>query len=332
MRRWMIIILLALIFAALAMYCARRNSGITSLTKPPEDKVQLSGGTGGHSAAILLDGRRSSCFGDEIVRTTQTAVVNSILAPSGCDSRVAAFVQDKAMYYGDPAAWTDGSDTLQVPLAPMPQLPISIWVPLLPPPSGRTEGEGVLTAIAHIDAARPIYNNMQCGIGFEDAVPIQEKRALNSISAGCSNLGPVKAVGYTPGRLNVYYVQEITDASGAIGIHCAADPTVILIDAMFGVNATLSHEAGHALSLDHTNYIDGLNDPVPTGNGDFVTNLMLQSGYNQALLSTGQCFRCNLNSSSAINTLGARTGPTPGCHAVNSTAECPELSFDVVPK
>ena len=148
----------------------------------------------------------------------------------------------------------------------------------------------------------------------------------------CSDLSAVKPVGYSPGRLNVYYVQEITDAVGARGVHCQTDPNVILISAPTGVNATLSHEIGHALSLGHTNAIDGLNTYAEPEPGLAVCNLMLQSGVNQRLLSTGQCFRGNLNPSSALNTLGARTGPAPGCHPVNESSECPKVSLDVVPK
>ena len=322
MRRWMIVIVILLIIAALALSRFRRNSSVPS-TALRVDTVQLSGAPGSYSAAILLDGRRAACVEDEVVRTTQTALVPNILSPSGCGARVAVFVQDKAMYFDGAVAWTDGSDTVPVPLASMPQLPISIWAPT----------GGTWDANAHVLAARPIYNDMQSGIGFEQAVPIVEKQALNSMTAGCNNLAPVKAVAYSPGRLNVYYVQEITDAVDARGVHCTADdPTIILISALMGVNATLSHEVGHALTLDDSNAIDGLDDYTETTPGEFVSNLMLQAGVNQKLLSTGQCFRCNLNSASAINALGARTGPTPGCHPEYSSPECPAVSFDVVPK
>ena len=202
------------------------------------------------------------------------------------------------MYFDDAVEWTDGSDTVQVSLASLPQLPLSIWVPSdVAKDAGTPRRDGP----ANLD-------DMQCGVGFEVVVPIDKKPALGSMSVGCSNLGPVKAVGYSTGRLNVYYVMEITDGDTAIGVHCAADPTVILIGAMFGVNATLSHEIGHALTLDHTNDIDGLDtlrltSPYRRQQSDAAI------GVNQTLLSTGQCFRANLNSSSAINTLGARTGP-----------------------
>ncbi len=328
MRRWMIILVLALIVAAVAIYCARRipadapSSGLT----PAEDKVQLSNVPAGHLAAVILVGRRaSSCPSDEVVRTSNTADVGNILSPSAaCKSRIAVFVQDRAMYFDNASAWTDNAgDNLPVTLADMPQLPISIWVPT----------GGTWDANANVLAARPIYNNMQSGIGFEDDVPIVENPALDTMSAACSNLGPVKEVGNARDRLNVYYVQEITEPVGARGVHCGdIDPNVILISKSKGVNATFAHEVGHTLTLDETNDIDGLNKYTEIEPGNFACNLMLQMGVNQKLLSTGQSFRGNLNGTSAINTLAKRPGPKPGCHKTDPSAECPAVSFDVVPK
>jgi hypothetical protein len=334
MRR-LIFILLVLILAAVTTCVIWRrddpessvpaNSPTPPPTPPPaEDVVQLLGGTGSHLAAILLDGRRASCVSDEVVRTTDTKSVVNILSPPGCDSRVAVLVQDRAMYFADVGVWTDNTgDTLSVTLAAMPQLPLSIWVP--------TE-EIASDALVHADEAGPIYNDMQCGVGFEEVVPIEQKADLKDMIAGCSDLSAVKAVGYSPGRLNVYYVQEITDTGNARGVHCRnSDPTVILISVPLGLTPTLSHEIGHALSLKHTTD-PVLNNCPQTEPDAVVCNLMKMSGTNQRLLSTGQCFRCNLNSSSALNTLGARTGPTPGCDPVTKSPQCPALSFDVVPK
>src|SRR4029450_12605053 len=159
LRRWIVFILLFFIsLGGLSwLYKWIRRSG-------SEDEIHFSAVTGNHSAAILIDGRRAACVDDEVQRATQTVAVGNILSPSACDSRVAVLVQDNAMYFAERVGtWTDETgDTLDVALEPVPRLPISIWAP--------TGGTG--DAQVHVDSAGPIYNDMQCGIGFDQVVPI----------------------------------------------------------------------------------------------------------------------------------------------------------------
>ena len=74
-------------------------------------------------------------------------------------------------------------------------------------------------------------------------------------------------------------------------IHCETDdPDVILISPPLGVNATLAHEVGHALTLVHTNNVVGLNTYTEIEPQVFVSNLMLQFGTNQMLSRPGRVF------------------------------------------
>jgi hypothetical protein len=319
MRRW-----ITLIFLLVLLLIIGRLVGPRLAPRSTDDEIHLSNNSG-HLAVIVLDSKRVDCQQDEILRTTDTVAVGNVLSPGACDSRIAVLVQERAMHFAEGGLpWTDGlGDSLNVALVSMPQLPISIWVP--------TGGSG--DAKTHFNAAGPFYSNMQTGVGFEDSAPIVEVEGLVSLTASCANLGPVTAVGKDRGRLNIYYVQEITDELDARGVHCSkTDPDVILISTAIGVTATLSHEIGHALTLEHTNEVDGLNEYTEQEPGLAVCNLMLRAAVNQKLLSTGQGFRCNLNGDSAINRLGVRTGLTPGCHWKDKTAECPALALDVQPK
>jgi hypothetical protein len=325
MRRRPILVAI-LVLAALAVvigYC--RAPRVQRLLSGGTDEISLSNVSGGHLATVLLDGRRAACVDDELLRTSNIADVGNVLSPATCIARTAVLAQQRAMHFAENVTvWTDSTgDVENVALASMPVMPMSIWVP-----SG-----GVSDAKFHVSTAAQTYSDMQCGIGFDESLPVVEDASLASMSASCENLDPVREIGYTRGRLNVYYVFEISDAQDSRGIHCVdTDPNVILISTEWRTPATLSHEVGHALTLLHTNEIDGLNTYVEL-NGTDVSNVMLQGGLNQWLLSTGQCFRCNLNSESAINRLGARTGPKPGCDAAATPAgRCPELAFDVVPK
>ena len=125
MRRW-----ITLIFLLVLLLIIGRLVGPRLAPRATDDEIHLSNNAG-HSAAIVLDSRRVSCQPDEVLRTTDTVAVGNVLSPGVCESRVAVFVQDRAMHFAEAGApWTDAlGDQLDVPLTSMPHLPVSIWVP-----------------------------------------------------------------------------------------------------------------------------------------------------------------------------------------------------------
>jgi hypothetical protein len=62
-----------------------------------------------------------------------------------------------------------------------------------------------------------------------------------------------------------------------------------------------------------------------------ATNLMVGGGTGRNNITEGQCFRCNANGDSTLNTNGNRVGPTRTCADGTADAACPALSLDVAP-
>jgi hypothetical protein len=296
--------------------------GCCRLPRPVgSDAIHLCGDHG-QPATIILDRKPAVCDQDDVLTATTSVVdVGHIGAPQ-CAASAAVLVRDKGMYFtGNVRDWTDhDGDVMNIRLSSMPRLPTSIWVP---PDDGEWSARN--DAVTELAAAKSIYNDMQCGIDFD--AEIKTSSALKNLTIGCNDLTPLGQVGLKPiaGRLNIYYVEQISDPAynEIIGQRCATNGNVILISLREGLVATLAHEVGHALSLGDA--VSGL--AGSTANG--VSNLMLQASSEQKLLSIGQCFRVNLNPTSAINVLGARRGETPGCRDTAGSAACPPLSFDI---
>ena len=100
---------------------------------------------------------------------------------------------------------------------------------------------------------------------------------------------------------------------------------------MIGTTAqpeSLTHEFGHAFSLDHTGAVDYNGDGV----NDFpATNIMVGGGFGRVTYSEGQGFRMSLNGSSDLNGLGYRTGSTRTCPDATINARCPWVALDATP-
>jgi len=281
----------------------------------------LNNKAGADNAAIIVNGRRGICFQDEKQRAVSSVAVPHVLAQGSCTSRMAVLAQDNAFNLSTPG-WTDNpGDVVSVSMSAPERLPLAVWMVAGFKPDAEMD---VITA-------RQIYNGMQCGIDFEPA-PVEDRTshpgASGALDASCADAATVKAVGFTPGRLNIFYIQEITEPSSPRGIVCSGSPKIVLIKLEASAE-TLAHEIGHVLTLRHSN-----ESPVPPEVTAAIPgdNLMISGGNDRNTLTTGQCFRGNLNGPSGINTLGTRTGPTPGCRLAHGDNRCPALNFDVNPK
>jgi hypothetical protein len=120
---------------------------------------------------------------------------------------------------------------------------------------------------------------------------------------------------YQAGRLNVYYVDGAFTA-----LNCIYDRNVSVVGTQAN-NQSLAHEFGHAFSLGHTNNIAS----IPN------TNVMHGGGAGRTNFTEAQCFRCNVNTTSVLNTNGVRTGPTRNCPDGTSSDRCPDLALDPSP-
>jgi len=285
------------------------------------DQIILAGRTGSDSATLLIDGRRTSCVDDDVARTSTDRVsVDNLLAPQGCNADLSVFAIDNATQFIADVHWLDAEDeTITVRMRSLINVPLAVWIV--------TNVSGTATDVNHdIDRAAELYNDMQCGFDISAGAIQTASSSVRSQfdPANCASVPALKQrVGFDPKRINTYYLTDV----GARGRFCSAD-SVILIGELEADRESLAHELGHAFSLGHPN-------ERPTIPGMTSKNLMWSGGSNRDAITTAQCFRTNVNKTSAVNARGFRMPTfvnTPLCGDRDKNRRCPPLAFDVVPK
>ena len=282
------------------------------------DHVVLHNNTASDSVVVLVDGHRSNgCANDEIWRGPDDICVNNLLTNGSCNTETAVLSDDNAMALVSPTTvWTNATgDVLNVDLQPRLDAPVDVW--LLDP-------NAAARAITDVINASLLYNTNHAGIRFIPTV-IDESLNQTAINLVGTNNSVMCAAGwrnaltssafFTPGRLNVYYVD------GAFtGLNCTAVRNIIVVGTSAN-NQSLAHEFGHAFTLDHTNGVAGFG----------ANNVMVGGGANRDHFSQGQAFRMNVNSASMLNVNGVRTGVTRTCPDTTTSATCPPIALDSLP-
>jgi len=237
-----------------------------------------------------------------------------VLSNGACPSEVISFSDDDAMQLTENVnAWTDSTgDLLKSDMTPdLLQAPLTVWV--MQGPFATTQGR----ANNDVTRASQQYNTMNCGVGFTATVNnatanINTAALLNSNCNQAANLRT--QIGFTNNQLNVYYLNN----PGARGWWCGNNTIII---GQTADNESLAHEIGHAFTLAHTNTVAGMS----------AINLMVTGGLNRNNITEGQCFRCNVNQNSTLNTNGVRNGPTRNCPDGTTSVACPALTLDATP-
>jgi len=284
-----------------------------------EDEIRLLNKIGSDQATVLVDGRRDTgCSNDEVFSGRFTLLVGNILSNQGCIPEVAVFAQNNAMQIVSPLnVWTNqNTDRLDVRMADRVRVPLVVWV--LQGPFTMVQDQ----VNADVARANQLFGTMQAGV---QVVPVTINNATANpnaeslLNSGCISIDSLKTkIGFTPKQINAYYIETALFQRGGF----CPGTSIILIGATVSDNESLAHEIGHAFSLGHTAEIPG----IPQ------TNLMASGGINRDSITTGQCFRINVNSTSVINVNGNRTATTRDCPDDAISNLCPSLALDVQPK
>jgi len=287
-----------------------------------EDSVDLSTMQGNDSATVVLNGRRASCVPYEVTHGSPKASFENFLSSQQCPSEVAVFAKRNAMGLVDTVSkWTDAAgDVVAVPMRAPYSIPVNILIM-----SGDLVTHNVTIrmneAASDVTTASQLFDDNQCGISFAIRESLDETHGnfgFPLLTATCKgDVASFKAIDTTHmivDGLNVFYYDGVY---GTQGETCADGNSAIILISKWSSAETLAHELGHALSLQHTNDMADMPamdlmlspSPTPTPQSPPVT------------LTAGQCFRTNVDDTSALTTLSIRPGSRP-CAGTN----CPPLS------
>ena len=286
------------------------------------DSININGNRQEDDVVAVLDSRRGTgCVNDEILaRNSDIIDVGDVRSRGLCNSEVVVFSNDNSMEIMSTNVWTEGrGDRLVVNLDQRVELPVQVWIMVQP-----TAAQGPLydsKARADMNRANQLYDDMHCGVefkpNFNNATDDSDASGIVANNIGCGDAPQLRSqIGFTGGRLNVYYVNSLTSA--ARGKWCGGPgANMILISSPNADAETLSHEFGHAFTLRHTNGV------LP------ATGLMQGGGNGRNNITEGQCFRVNVNHGSLLNNFRPISRTRRTCNDDMSSTLCLPLTLDV---
>jgi hypothetical protein len=278
--------------------------------------------TGSDTATVVFNGRRADCIPYEVAYASPTAHVDNLRTADTCPSEIAAFAKSNAMSLQNTVEkWTDQTgDAVDVPMRAPYVVPLNIFI-MSGDLVSRNAAVRQNEATADVSRTSELYDNGQCGIAFSIGVIEDATRGnftFDLLTADCTDndVGRFKAVDAAKTALKGVNVFYFDGEFGVQGRTCRDGNSAVILISKWSGNETLAHELGHALSLDHTNWVPGMP----------LDDLMMSPASFPATLTTGQCFRTNVNTNSVLNSLPIRTEPTRWCPDSWSGPDCPSLT------
>jgi len=272
-----------------------------------------------NAVGILVDGRRDSVEIDDetYVITPSSAQASQAvgrLRGSSLANEVLSFATTRAPTR-HMTPWTVSQDRFIQAMTNTVRVPITVWILTAP---GTFAAQSV-QALSTVVQAGALFDQERLGLDFN---LIEVRDETNNPNRGnFLNVTALNAletqIGHVGGRINVYWVQAVSGASGSgTGEVANGDSVAVGFNAAPGL---LAHEIGHNLAIDHAD-----NDARFDG-----TNVMISAGGARLFLTEGQGYRAHIRSISAIRSTqvyNLRPGmPTiDTCNISSTTRTCPK--------
>lgn len=302
------------------------------------DEIVLTGVQGDLKRLALVNGQRESvCIKDAPQWGTGTISLENMLGTSpDCPSNeIVIFSPDRAMKLAKPDPdWTSKSDVVNVSVPESrAKVPVTFWILYKPEDQTIEQLKGAIKD--ELNRANELYGpDNLCGVEFIAGEQSYRDITKEAKDADLSDVHCQEEGNFLKFQrfgehsewrdshsVNVYYVADFPDHRGS---HC---PDGIFVGPDRD-QETLAHELGHTLGLNDASVeiIDAHVD-TPEAARRLLTmdNLMISGGSNRAVLTQGQCYRCNMNQTSPIITLAppplkstsrdctGRRGPKDNC-------------------
>jgi hypothetical protein len=274
------------------------------------------GNRSGAEVGVLVDGQDSGgAFNDRGFLTGDEVLGVGELTASADGNEAIGFTSQRPPKYVA-AAWTDATDNFALSFQPRINVPVTVWIIKGPFADQRDH------AIEACIRTSQIWRDERMGVEFSQFQVIDatadpqaaDHFAFPNGDVGDSVWAPLRNdIGFTAGRLNIYWVDTVNGATTSGWSNFGAQ---VVMGRNTG-DELLSHEIGHAFSLTHTD-----------GNANFdVTNVMASASNTRQFVTEGQLFRAHLNPASILNAVyNARPGElTRTCNFGSNGPLCPAI-------
>ncbi len=293
---------------------------LSSVLSGCHDEIELANSAG--EAGLLVDGQGASGpVSERGYVANSTAVIDFNVgelsnATSPNRNEAISFGEDRAPQRA-PMAWTGGDDRFAMNLGDRLSVPVTVWIVQGPFADQRMHAiDACIRTAAIWDAERMGIRFGEFEIRDATSDPDIDDAILNSVGGDTRNWDDFSNdIGFINGRINIYWINTVEGAT-TWGWSNFGDRIVM---GQNTGNDLLSHELGHALSLQHSISCSG------TSTNFDNTNMMAQCSDIRGFITEGQVFRAHFNTSSSINSLyNARPGQaTVNCIGGTNNAECP---------
>ena len=321
MIRWTKL-LLTLVAAGLALATATG-------TADEEDTVTFSNVALGEEFAFIVDGKRDgeqvddAAYRETIPATSTTSSVTVSIGnmQQNAWNEITVFQKGRMVGIHTPSWTDDGGNRYPVELKEESAIDLDVWLVK----DRRVTTSGYNRASWAAARATEIWTNERMGVKLGTLtvhadIPVDENLQnllkFSCTSTGCKEGEDLKRlVGHVPGRVNVYYVEEVNFGDGwatTNGVWCHDDMLVLGREARSDL---LSHEFGHSLQLNHV-----------SGAAFNEKNVMWDLSVSRRYYTEGQLMRSYaVENSSIVRTYKL----VSGAHDCNESKMCPGVEFRI---
>ena len=298
----------------LVVLMATLSVGAEIAAQEVSDRVVIRNGSG-EKVLLLVKGTLAGTYvNDKDYLGEGTEITIGNFTPSGRVDEVVAFTRGRPIAINTPVRWTTGTDVVDIEFADEIRIPVTAWILKAPFADHRDRAQ------KGSDFATKVWNGTMAGVGFSDFEirdATAHPAARKYLDFRCQDHaeGIQQDIGKIEGRINVYYVDRVTNQTDGADT-CGVGSSMAALGSE-AKTRILVHELGHNFNLPEA--------PPPLD----PSNVMRSLDGAGNTFTGGQLFRAHFCPNSTLNYLyNARPGqPTRSCPPNVADDYCPNLTW-----